>query len=320
MLEGKAMFFEDTHWVWLDGRMVVWEEAQVHASAHGLHYGTGVFEGTRAYATDRGPAIFRLDDHLDRLFASARVYGMKIPYTRDQLAAATREVIERNIFGNCYIRHLCYMDEGSLGIRAQNPIGFSIIAWPWENQHGAEGLKRGVRATISPWQKFSSTMMPTTAKAAGQYLNSRLAVTEAASRGFDEAILLDVNGNIAEASVANVFIVRDGRLYTNDERSSILMGITRRTIIQLACERRRLVEVRALKVEDLMSADEVFLTGTASEIVPVREVDGQIIGSGARGPVTTELQTAYFNATRGLDPRHEDWLNFVGVESEALAV
>lgn len=298
-------------WIWQNGRMVAADEAMVSVAAHGLHYGTGVFEGTRSYMTECGPAIFRLDAHIERWFASARVYGMKMPYSHEELAEATREVVERNGFGNCYLRHLCYFDSGNLGIRAQNPVGVAILAWPWENPHGAAGLACGVRATISPWRKFSSAMMPTTAKASGQYLNSRLAVSEAVSRGFEEAILLGVDGNLSEASVANIFLVRDGRLMTNDEHSSILLGITRRTILQLARDRRIPIEVRALGVEDLFAADEVFLTGTASEVVPVCEVDGKMIGNGARGTVTTELQAAYFAATHGRDSRHKDWLDYV---------
>jgi branched-chain amino acid aminotransferase len=283
--------------IWLNGRMIEADEARVSAATHGLHYGTGVFEGTRSYMTGRGPTLFRLDDHIDRWFASARVYGMEIPYSREQLIEATHEVVEHS---------------GSLGIRAKNPLGAAILAWPWSNQHGDKGLKHGVRATVSPWRKFSSSMMPTTAKASGQYLNSRLAVDEAASRGFDEAILLNVEGDLAEASVANIFLVHDGRLITNDERSSILMGITRDTILELARDRRILTEVRRMNVEELFTADEIFLTGTASEVVPVREVDGARIGNGGRGEMTAELQAAYFAATHALDARREDWLDYAG--------
>jgi len=311
------MSFAHTRWVWLNGRMVGWSEAQIHSSAHGLHYGTGVFEGTRSYATDRGPAIFRLDAHLDRLFASAQVYGMEIPFTKEELREATRAIVSRNGFGDSYLRHLCFLDSGSLGIRARCPVGVVIVAFPWEPVYSAITLEQGIRVTVSPWQKFSSAMMPTTAKASGQYLNSRLAVTEAAKRGFDDAILLDVNGNIAEASVANVFLVRDGRLVTNDEQSSILRGITRDSVIELAHDFGYEVEINRMRVGDLLAADEAFLTGTASEIVPLRELDGKTIGTGSRGAVTALLQEAYRAVTSGQDARHEEWLDFA-VSDERL--
>lgn len=309
------MSFSETSWVWLNGQRTRWNEARIHSSAHALHYGTGVFEGIRTYLTDRGPAIFRLDTHLERLFASARVYGMEIPFTHVELADATRDLIARNGFGDSYLRHLCFFDSAGLGIRAECPVSVVILAWPWENHHGRAGLDSGIRASISPWRKFSSEMMPTTAKAAGQYLNSRLAITEALRRGFDEAILRDVKGNIAEASVANVFIVRDGRIITNDERSSILLGITRASVIELARDLGYGLDITAIRVDDLLNADEVFLTGTASEVVPVREIDDRVIGQGSRGTITTQVQQAFFAATSGRDGRHEDWLDFV-VENE----
>lgn len=305
------MAFTDTKWVWMNGKMLSWAGAQVHGSTHALHYGTGVFEGTRAYMTGRGVGIFRLDDHLNRLFASAAVYGMEIPFTREELTEATHEVISQNGFGNCYLRHLCFLESASLGVRADCPVGVMILAWPLENPHGAEGMATGIRATMSPWRKFSSEMMPTTAKASGQYINSRLAINEAAARGFDEAILLDVHGHIAEASVANIFIVREGRIMTNDERSSILPGITRDSIMTLARDLGYGVDVTSIRVEDLLNADEVFVTGTASEVVPVREIDGRMIGNGSRGNVTKELQRAFFDATGGRNPAHTDWIDLV---------
>lgn len=303
------MSFEGTKWVWINGVMVAWDDARVHTSTHAFHYGTGVFEGTRSYVTERGPAVFCLDAHLERFFASAKVYEMEIPFTRSELRGATHEVIARNGFGNSYIRHLCFLESAdSLGIRVDCPVGILILAFAWDSHHGRQAMENGIRATISPWRKFNSEMMPTTAKASGQYLNSRLAVREAAKRGFDEAILLDTRGNIAEASVANVFIVRDGRLLTNDEQSSILLGITRRSVLELARDLGFGVDITSIRPDDLLAADEVFLTGTASEVVPVREVDGNIIGSGTRGPVTTALQKAFFEAAAGRDPRHPDWI------------
>ncbi|MEP7271457.1 MAG: branched-chain amino acid transaminase [Acidobacteriota bacterium] len=312
------MAFTETKWVWMNGRMIAWDEAQVHSSTHALHYGTGVFEGTRAYLTERGTAVFRLSAHMDRLFASAETYGMEIPFTRDQLVEATHAVIAKNGFGNCYLRHLCYLESANLGIRAECPVGFLILVWRFENPHGAKGIESGIRATISPWRKFSSDMMPTTAKASGQYLNSRLAVSEAAKRGFDEAILLDTQGNVAEASIANVFLVRDGRLITNDEKSSILLGITRRSVIELARDLGYRVDITTIRVSDLLEAEEVFVTGTASEVIPVRQIDGKSVGSGTRGPVTTALQRAFFDATAGRNALHADWLELATGDSSLL--
>lgn len=311
------MTFGDTKWIWMNGEILAWNEAKVHASTHGLHYGTGVFEGTRAYLTERGPAVFRLQAHLDRFFASAEVYRMKLPYTRDEIANATHQLIAANGFGNCYLRHLAYNESANLGIRADCPVGLVILAWPQDNPHGAKGIETGIRATISPWRKFSSEMMPTTAKAAGQYLNSRLAVSEAASRGFDEAILLDVNGNVAEASIANVFVVRDGKIRTNDARSSILLGITRASVIELARDLGYQVDISTIDSEDLLQADEVFITGTASEVIPVREIDGKVIGSGSGGPVTKALQAAFYEAVRGKNVLHQDWLDFAPAGAKA---
>ena len=314
------MMFDKTAWVWMNGEMIAWDAAQVHSSTHTFHYGTGVFEGTRAYQTDQGVAVFRLTDHIDRLFASAAVYEMEIPFTREQIAEATHETISRNGFGSCYLRHLCYLGSATLGVKANCPVGLLILSWPLDNPHGIEGMSRGIRATISPWRKFSSEMMPTTAKAAGQYINSRLAINEATKRGFDEAILLDVNGNVAEATVANIFIVREGRLITNDERSSILLGITRDSIVTLARDLGYEVVISPISVADLMGADEVFVTGTASEVVPVKEIDTKIIGNGSRGAMTKALQEAFFRATAGRDPKHMDWVQLAQTVEPAEAV
>jgi branched-chain amino acid aminotransferase len=303
------MAFEKTQWVWLNGELVAWDDAQVHVTAHTFHYGTGVFEGTRAYVTDHGVGVFRLTDHINRLFASAAVYEMEIPFTRQQIADATDETIAKNEFGGCYLRHLCYLGSGTLGVKANCPVGLVILSWPLDNPHGAEGMSRGIRATISPWRKFSSEMMPTTAKASGQYINSRLAINEATKRGFDEAILLDVHGNVAEATVANIFTVREGRIVTNDEKSSILLGITRDSILKLAGDLGYKIDIAPIRVPDLMNADEVFVTGTASEVIPVREIDSRVYGNGTRGPVTKALQEAFFKATAGRDAKHVDWIH-----------
>ena len=303
------MTFAETKWVWMDGNVIPWGNATTHVSAHGLHYGSGVFEGMRCYETTGGPAVFRLDAHLARLYASAEIYGIVIGYTPQELTEAVCEVIRRNGFSSCYVRPICYLGSDSLGVHPGNcPVEVVILAWPWSSYLGAEGLERGVCVTVSPWRKFESRMMPTTAKACGQYLNSMLAVRDAVSRGFAEALLLDANDHLAEGSGENLFLVRDGYLLTNDERHSILLGITRDAVLRIARDLDYRVEIRALHLEDLLSADEAFLTGTAAEVTPIREVDGSAIGGGVPGPVTDEIKRVFFAATSGRDLRYNDWL------------
>lgn len=290
--------------------MVPWANATTHVSAHALHYGSGVFEGMRCYETKEGAAVFRLEAHLERLYSSAEVHGINIPFSPDELVAGICEIVARNDFRSCYVRPICYLGSGSLGVHpGDNPVEVVILAWPWAPYLGAEGLEQGVRVTVSPWRKFESRMMPTTAKACGQYLNSMLAVRDAVSRGFAEALLLDSEGHLAEGSGENLFIVREGKLLTNDERHSILLGITRDTVLQIARDLGYSVEIRALHLADLVSASEAFFTGTAAEVTPIREVDGTVIGLGARGPVTERIQNAYFAATQGRETRYQDWLH-----------
>ena len=306
------MSFEQSKWVWRNGEIIRWEDATTHVSAHALHYGSGVFEGMRCYATGDGPAIFRLDAHLDRLYASAAVYGMEIPYTRFELIEAIEEVIRRNEFASCYVRPLCYFGSSSLSVHpGKCPVEVVILAWPWAPYLGAVGLEKGVRVTVSPWKKFHSEMMPTTAKACGQYLNSILAVRDAVQRGYDEALLLNHEGHLAEGSGENLFVVSNGELVTNDERESILMGITRDAVIQIARDLGYGVVTRAMTLEDLLGADEAFFTGTAAEVTPIREVDGGLISSGNVGPITQSIQRLFFSAVVGRVPRYKDWLHVV---------
>jgi branched-chain amino acid aminotransferase len=293
----------------MNGDVIPWRNATTHVSAHALHYGSGVFEGMRCYETLSGPAIFRLDAHLDRLYSSAEIYGIKIPYTPAELTEAVCEIVRRNNFKSCYVRPICYLGSGSLGVNPCNcPVEMVILAWPWAAYLGAEGVEKGVRVTVSPWRKFHSRMMPTIAKACGQYLNSMLAVRDAVSRGYVEALLLDADGNVAEGSGENLFVVRDGKVLTNDDRHSILLGITRDAVIKIARDLNYRVEVRALELEDLLSADEAFFTGTAAEVTPISEVDETLIGCGARGPVTERIQQVFYAATAGRDPRYANWL------------
>ncbi len=306
------MSFDQSKWIWKNGRIIPWSEASVHVSAHALHYGSGVFEGMRCYETADGPAVFRMDEHLERLFASAAAYSMEIPYTREEIEDAVCEVIERNGFRSCYIRPICFFGSDTLGVHPRNcPVDMAILTWPWGAYLGAEAQETGVRVTVSSWEKFGSRMMPATAKACGQYLNSLLAVREAFSKGYDEGLLLNADGTIAEGSGENLFIVRDGRLLTNDERSSILLGITRDVVIEIARDLGLEVEVRELWLDDLLMADEAFFTGTATEVAPIREVDEARIGSGARGPITEKIQRVFFAATSGTEPRYRGWLRYV---------
>lgn len=301
------MSFEKTKWVWHNGQNIPFEQATIHSTAFGLHYGTGVFEGIRAYDTANGPAIFRLKEHLDRLYASAQVYDLDIAYTPEQLTQATCDNITANGFTNCYIRPTAFFDAGNLGIRARNPVSLNILTWEWPSDFAAK-QRDGMRLTLSPWRKFHQTMMPTTAKATGQYLNSILAVREAEQRGYDEALLLNAEGNVAEGAVENVFIIKNGKLKTNDERSSILLGITRLSAIQIAEHLGIKVEIGTLSLDEVLNADEMFLTGTAIEITPVREIDGKLIGNGGRGPITEKIQQAYFDIVRGRKPEFLHWL------------
>jgi branched-chain amino acid aminotransferase len=313
------MAFENIHWTWMNGEFTSWAESTVPLSTHGLHYGTGVFEGIRSYMMDGEPAIFRLDAHLDRFYKSAAVYGMRVPFSGEQLTEAICGLIRRNGLTESYIRPIAYMGAETLGIRAQCSTDTAILAWPQMVHLSDQSRRRGARLTVSPYRKFDARVMPTTAKACGQYLNSRLATMEASQRGFDEALLLNIDGNVAEAAVANVCVVHGRTLRTNDDKSSILMGITRDSILQLAVAEGFEVEVGTITVEDLRQADEVFLCGTASEIVPVAELDDVRIGRGSPGPVTEQIRGAFDRAKTGVSPEWAHWLHRVEVEERAMA-
>ena len=306
------MSFDQSKWVWSNGRLVAWDDASVHISAHTLHLGSGVFEAIRCYDTNDGPSVFRLDAHLKRLYESASIYGIDVPYNPEELTQAVDEVIRVNGLSTCYLRVLCYHGSGSLGVFPRNcPIELTILAWPLGAYLGSQGLEHGVRVTISRWVKFHSRMMPTTAKACGQYLNSLLALREALDKGYDEAILLNEEGTIAEGTGENLFIVRNGRVLTNDEKSSILLGITRDAVIRIANDLGYPVEVGPIHLEDFLTADEAFFTGTAAEVTPIREADGKLIGTQPRGPITEKIQKVFFDATSGREPKYRHWLHCV---------
>ena len=311
-------FFANSKFVWKNGQIIPWEQATIHLSAHGLHYGTGVFEGIRCYNTVHGPAVFRLDAHLERMFESAKTYGLPIPYAIEELTQGALDIVEANGFQDCYLRPIAFYGSGSLGVHPKNcPVDVAILAWPWGAYLGADALEKGIQVTVSRWMKFSSLAMPATAKACGQYLNSMLAVQDAVRRGFDEALLVDEEGIIAEGSGENFFMVRDGNVLTNDERDHVLMGITRDSVITLARDMGYKVFVGEMHLEELEVADEAFFTGTAAEVTPIAALDRRPIGNGKPGPVTLELQKAYFAATSGRDPKRKNWLTPVGVKAEA---
>lgn len=306
------MSFRDAKSVWMNGEVVPWTKANIHVSSHTLHYGSGVFEGVRCYATDEGPAVFRLEDHINRLFASAHAYGIDIPYSRGELGAAVCQTIAANELESCYARPIVFFGSATLSLNPRScPVEAAVLAWPWNDMLGAHAAERGVRISVSSWRKFGQEMMPTTAKACGQYVNSILAVREAAGRGYDEALLLNSDGAIAEGAGENLFLVRDGVVHTNDERHCILMGITRDSIITIARDLGYGVATSALTVDDLMTADEAFFSGTAAEVAPIREVDGVPVGKAFPGPVTRAVQRAFFDATRARAPRYRRWLHFV---------
>ena len=312
------MGFDEARWVWKNGAIVPWSGATLHVSAHTLHYGSGVFEGIRCYETIDGPAVFRLREHLQRLFDSARFYDMEIPYSADELEDGICELIQINDFRDCYIRPLCYRGSRTLHLNPRAcPVEVVILAWPWDPFLNSGGEQKGVRICVSPWRKFDSQMMPSTAKACGQYINSILAVQDAERRGYDEALLLDADGCIAEGSGENLFLVRGGRLVTNDAHHSILLGITRDAIIEIANDMGIEVEIGALMLDDLLSADEAFFTGTAVEVAAIQEMEGKRIGSAVPGPMTQRIQEAFRAATSGQSEKYKRWLH--PVESQRLA-
>ncbi|HTG00753.1 MAG TPA: branched-chain amino acid transaminase [Nitrospirota bacterium] len=307
-----------TEKIWLNGTFVKWDEAKVHVLAHTLHYGTGVFEGIRCYQTDNGSAVFRLAEHVDRLFDSAHILQMEIPFTRAAVSEAILETIRMNKIDACYIRPLAFIGYGSMGIFPKdNPVELSIAVWPWGSYLGDEGLQNGIRVKISSFSRPHVNATLVRAKATANYANSLLAKREALKDGYDEAMLLDTDGYIAEGSGENVFMVRNGIIKT-PPLTSILEGITRETVMQLARERgMRLVEERFTR-DEVYIADEAFFTGTAAEITPIREVDNRILGAGKPGPVTKELQAAFFDIVHGRDSRHADWLTPIALKQPAL--
>lgn len=294
--------------IWLDGGFVPWEEARVHVLTHTLHYGLGVFEGVRCYEGALGSAIFRLREHTERLFGSAHILGLEIPFTPEQINAACIETVARNQLRSCYIRPLVFLGDGEMGLAAvQNPVRAAIIAWPWGAYLGDQGVRHGIRVKTSSFQRFPVNTLMSKAKAVGHYVNSILAAVESRRNGYDEALMLDVDGFVAECSGENIFIVKRGKVKTSP-LTSVLPGITRDTVMTVLEDRGIGCREERFSRDEVYLADEAFLTGTAAEITPIRELDDRRIGDGKPGPVTTELQAAYARIIRGEDQKYRHWL------------
>lgn len=316
------MSFKGAKLIWMNGRMIPWQEASVHVMAHALHYGSSVFEGIRVYKTPDGPKVFRLTDHMQRLFDSAAIYRMPIPYPRDELIDVCKQVIVANDLNNgAYIRPIALRGYGDVGLapKPDHPVDVAIAAWEWGAYLGADGLEQGVDVCISSWQRVAPNTVPALAKAGGNYLSSQLISTEAKRLGFAEGIALSTDGTVSEGAGENLFVIKNGRIITPPSTASILTGITRDSVIKLAAQHGMTVVEQSIPREALYLADELFFTGTAAEITPIRSVDNITIGAGHRGPVTTKLQDAFFGLFSGNTEDKYGWLEPVNSEKLAAA-
>jgi len=303
-----------TEKIWLDGELVDWDKARIHVLTHSLHYGSGVFEGIRAYPTSRGVAVFRLTDHINRLFTSAKVFMIDMPYSPDELIAASKEVVRVNgLHEGCYLRPIVYLGYGEMGLNPLPcPVSVAIAAWPWGTYLGDEGVANGIRLKVSTWQRHDPNAVPTAAKGTGMYVNSSLAKVEALKAGYDEAVLLAPDGRVSECTGENIFVVRGRTVVTPPtSESGALAGITQDSVRTIATDLGYEFVSETLIRTDLYTADEAFLTGTAAEVVPIREVDDRTVGTGRPGPVTKHLQDTYFATVRGQVDRYKDWLEHV---------
>lgn len=296
--------------IWMNGEQVDWADATVHVLSHALHYGTGVFEGIRCYETPKGPGVFRLREHLERMERSAKIFLMEIPYRVDELVDATVELIRVNDLSSCYVRPIAFRGYGEMGVNPEaNPVDVTIAVWPWGAYLGETALKEGVRMTISSWRRHDPNIIPPMAKVTGAYINSVVAKVEAIHKGFDEGILLNTQGYISEATGENLYFVREGEVVTPPLASGVLPGITRQTVFEVCADLGISIRELFLTRADAYLADEMFCSGTAAEITPVREIDGRIIGD--PGPVTQAIQSKYFEIVRGEDEKYHHWLTFV---------
>ncbi len=311
MGHNKPMTIENRDGViWMDGDFVPWREAKVHVLTHTLHYGMGVFEGVRAYKTTKGTAIFRLQDHTKRLFNSAHILNMTLPFDKETINQACLDVVKKNQLESAYIRPMCFYGAEGMGLRADNlRVHAMVAAWPWGSYLGRDGLEKGIRVKTSSFTRHHVNITLCKAKANGNYMNSILALHEALNVGYDEALLLDNEGYVAEGSGENIFIVRDNIIYTPDP-TSILEGITRKTIMQFAMEKGLTVKEKRITRDEVYIAEEAFFTGTAAEVTPIRELDDRQIGNGKRGPVTAQLQEHYFDCVAGRLDQYQDWLEY----------
>jgi branched-chain amino acid aminotransferase len=299
--------------IWMDGKLVDWEDATVHVLTHALHYGSGVFEGIRAYETRQGPAVFRLTDHIRRLFRSAHVYQMEVPFSLDEICEGSKETVRANGLKECYLRPLVYRGYAEMGLNPlPAPVNVSISVWKWGLYLGEESAETGVRAKISSWKRLDHNILPPGVKATGQYINSSLAKMEALKAGYDEGIMLNMAGYVTDGTGENVFIIRDGILMTPPVQAGCLDGITRDTVTTIARDLGYEVVERNMSRLDLYTADEAFFTGTAAEVVPIREVDDRALGSDGRGPITKEIQETYLATVRGQISQYQGWLSHVG--------
>ena len=297
--------------IWFDGKMVPWREAQVHVLTHTLHYGMGVFEGVRAYKAEQGTAIFRLEEHTDRLFESAHILGMPMPYDKDTINKAQLAAVKDNNLESAYLRPMCFYGSEGMGLRADNLKVHTIVAaWEWGAYLGADNMEKGIRIKTSSFTRHHVNITMCKAKANGNYMNSMMALQEAMRDGYDEALLLDVDGFVAEGSGENIFLVKNGVIYT-PELTSALDGITRKTLIQLATDEGLEIREKRITRDEVYVADEAFFTGTAAEVTPIRELDGRAIGSGTRGPITEKLQKHYFDVVHGRVEKYNDWLSYI---------
>ena len=297
--------------IWLDGEFIPWKDAKIHVLTHTLHYGMGVFEGVRAYQSTNGTAIFRLNDHTNRLFSSAHILNMPMPYDKKTINDACLDAVKKNNLETAYIRPMCFYGSEGMGLRADNlRTHVMIAAWAWGSYLGTEGLEKGIRVKTSSFTRHHVNITMCKAKANGNYMNSMLALQDALSAGYDEALLLDVDGYVAEGSGENIFIARNGILYTPD-LTSALEGITRDTIIQFANKNNIIVKEKRVTRDEVYVADEAFFTGTAAEVTPIREVDNRIIGNGGKGPITEKLQKQYFDCVSGKVEEYKNWLNYI---------
>jgi len=297
--------------IWFDGKMVPWREANVHVLTHTLHYGMGVFEGVRAYETDKGPAIFRLKEHTNRLFDSAKIMNMSIPFSKEEITQAQLDAVRDNNLDSAYLRPMCFYGSEGMGLRADNLKTHTIVAaWEWGSYLGADNMTNGIRIKTSSFTRHHVNISMCKAKANGHYINSMLALQEAITDGYDEALLLDVEGFVAEGSGENIFVIRDGVIYTPD-LTSALNGITRNTIMSIANDLDYEVIEKRITRDEVYIADEAFFSGTAAEVTPIRELDNRPIGSGTRGPITEKLQSLYFDIVQGKVDKYKGWLTYV---------